>query len=445
MFRSIPAFAIIMAAASAASAQSLGTFRWQTEPYCNVLTLTVMQQGGVYTLNGFDDQCGGAPRAPVTGTAVLNDDGTIQLGLTIVTAPEGTSVHLTVPLDSRTFSGTWVDDGGNSGTFAFGANTGGSPRPAASVIPPTIDLRPDSSIVARGTEAPGSTPPISKSTRFIWDAGKGAFRAGGIFYGTEDDTIGQFSAAFGLGARATGVSSFAVASGTASGAQSIALGCCGATGDGAVAIGSFAGAIGRQSLALGRASAYAVSSIAMGSDAYADHPGAIVIGDASGIAARSSANNQLTARVGGGVRLFTNALLTTGVTLPANGSSWASLSDVNSKEHFRDLDGEDVLARIAKMPIREWNYKAQDASIRHVGPTAQDFHAAFGLGEDVLRINTIDTDGIALRAIQALEARTRTAHDELRHENDELRRENAELRAWISALRERFDALEQKR
>jgi hypothetical protein len=212
-----------------------------------------------------------------------------------------------------------------------------------------------------------------------------------------------------------------------------------------VAIGSFAGAIGRQSLALGRASAYAVSSIAMGSDAYADHPGAIVIGDASGIAARSSANNQLTARVGGGVRLFTNALLTTGVTLPANGSSWASLSDVNSKEHFRDLDGEDVLARIAKMPIREWNYKAQDASIRHVGPTAQDFHAAFGLGEDVLRINTIDTDGIALRAIQALEARTRTAHDELRHENDELRRENAELRAWISALRERFDALEQKR
>jgi hypothetical protein len=59
------------------------------------------------------------------------------------------------------------------------------------------------------------------------------------------------------------------------------------------------------------------------------------------------------------------------------------------------------------MPVREWSYKAQGEGIRHVGPTAQDFRAAFGLGDDPLGINTIDADGIALRAIQALEARTR--------------------------------------
>ena len=74
------------------------------------------------------------------------------------------------------------------------------------------------------------------------------------------------------------------------------------------------------------------------------------------------------------------------------------------------------------MPIREWNYKAQDAAIRHVGPTAQDFHAAFGLGEDPLRISTIDADGIALRAVQALEARTRGADETLARENQELRK-----------------------
>ena len=68
------------------------------------------------------------------------------------------------------------------------------------------------------------------------------------------------------------------------------------------------------------------------------------------------------------------------------------------------------------MPIREWNYKAQDAAIRHVGPTAQDFHAAFGLGEDPLRISTIDADGIALAAVKALAL------------------ENQELRARIDAL-----------
>ena len=89
---------------------------------------------------------------------------------------------------------------------------------------------------------------------------------------------------------------------------------------------------------------------------------------------------------------------------------------MNMKENFRDLDGDGVLAKISAMPIREWNYKSQDAAIRHVGPTAQDFHAAFGLGEDPLRISTIDADGIALAAVKALAL------------------ENQELRARIDAL-----------
>ena len=83
----------------------------------------------------------------------------------------------------------------------------------------------------------------------------------------------------------------------------------------------------------------------------------------------------------GGHDLQSNYVLSSGVRLAPNASAWSSLSDVNSKEHFRNLNGADVLAKIAEMPIREWNYKAQDAAVRHVGPTAQDFHAAFGLGE----------------------------------------------------------------
>jgi hypothetical protein len=77
--------------------------------------------------------------------------------------------------------------------------------------------------------------------------------------------------------------------------------------------------------------------------------------------------------------------------------------------------------------IREWNYKAQAAGIRHVGPTAQDFHAAFGLGEDPLRISTIDADGIALAAVQALT------------------RENDTLRAALAALLARVERLEAQR
>lgn len=104
---------------------------------------------------------------------------------------------------------------------------------------------------------------------------------------------------------------------------------------------------------------------------------------------------------------YSNSAGSSGVSLASGAGAWASVSDVNMKEHFRDLDGDEVLAKIARMPIREWSYKSQNAAIRHAGPTAQDFHAAFGLGEDPLKVSTIDADGIALRAIQALEARTR--------------------------------------
>ena len=56
--------------------QSLGTFRWQLQPYCNVVTVNVEQQGSAYVISGSDDQCSSAGgRAAVTGTAFGNPDG----------------------------------------------------------------------------------------------------------------------------------------------------------------------------------------------------------------------------------------------------------------------------------------------------------------------------------------------------------------------------------
>jgi trimeric autotransporter adhesin len=54
------------------------------------------------------------------------------------------------------------------------------------------------------------------------------------------------------------------------------------------------------------------------------------------------------------------------------------------------------------VPIFRWNAKGTDPAITHVGPTAQDFYAAFGLGDSDRRISTIDAEGIALAAIKAL-------------------------------------------
>ena len=146
-------------------------------------------------------------------------------------------------------------------------------------------------------------------------------------------------------------------------------------------------------------------------------------------------------RADGGVTFFSNAAASAGVTMRRGDGVWSSVSDVNMKEHFRDLSGTDVLARIAQMPVREWNYKTQDASIRHIGPTAQDFRTAFGLGGSDVRISTIDADGVALAGVKALEARTQTFRDEL----DTLRSENAALRHRLDELRRELDALKAPR
>jgi hypothetical protein len=46
---------VTWALGGAASAQELGTFRWQLPPHCNVLTMTVEQRGATYRLDGTDD------------------------------------------------------------------------------------------------------------------------------------------------------------------------------------------------------------------------------------------------------------------------------------------------------------------------------------------------------------------------------------------------------
>ena len=88
--------------------------------------------------------------------------------------------------------------------------------------------------------------------------------------------------------------------------------------------------------------------------------------------------------------------------LPPGAGSWATVSDRSAKANFARVDGRDVLAKLSAIPMETWNYKSEGESVRHMGPTAQDFSAAFGLGPDNKTIATIDADGVALAAIQAL-------------------------------------------
>lgn len=120
---------------------------------------------------------------------------------------------------------------------------------------------------------------------------------------------------------------------------------------------------------------------------------------------------------GGGVTLMT--LTQSGLTV--NGT-FVSSSDRAAKQDVRPVDPQAVLEGVARLPIGEWSY-TNDPGVRHVGPMAQDFHAAFGLGQDERHISMVDADGVALAAIQAL---TRIVEDQ-RAELDRLKERLADI------------------
>jgi hypothetical protein len=148
-------------------------------------------------------------------------------------------------------------------------------------------------------------------------------------------------------------------------------------------------------------------------------------------AAFGGGTNTFRVRAAGGTIIASNAQGNAGVILSPGNGAWESVSDVRKKTAFRDVDGEALLATLAAMPVRTWQYRSQAASIRHMGPTAQDFRRAFGLGESDTTITTVDADGVALAAARALARRTAA-----------MRRENAALRASGDSLRRRLAAIE---
>jgi hypothetical protein len=101
------------------------------------------------------------------------------------------------------------------------------------------------------------------------------------------------------------------------------------------------------------------------------------------------------------------------------GGQWTSVSDRNAKEDFTPIRTRDVLAKVAALPISEWRYKVERNGVKHLGPMAQDFHAAFGLGESDRAIGSVDADGVALAAIQGLNQKVEDEHGALKRQLNE--------------------------
>jgi hypothetical protein len=175
-------------------------------------------------------------------------------------------------------------------------------------------------------------------------------------------------------------------------------------------------------------------AFAAGRRAKANHQGAFVWGDSSNADITSTNANSVTLRAAGGYRLFSNADATAGVYLAPGGGSWTSLSDRNAKENLEAINARSVLERVATLPLSTWNYKSQDASVRHLGPMAQDFKTAFRVGESDTGITTTDADGVALAAIQGLNQKLEAQVKQKDVEIAELKQAVAELKQVVRQL-----------
>jgi hypothetical protein len=126
-----------------------------------------------------------------------------------------------------------------------------------------------------------------------------------------------------------------------------------------------------------------------------------------------------------------------GINLATNGSNTLTIStqpgvpsDRGIKTDLAPVSSEKILASLAALPISSWRYTNETAEVRHVGPMAQDFRAAFGLGHGDKLIEFVDEQGVALTAIQGLNQKL----DEKDARIKQLEQSVAELKQLVSQL-----------
>lgn len=329
------------------------------------------------------------------------------------------------------------------------------------------------SFVATGNLGIGVSPMQGKGYRTSWDSYKGAFRSGYADNEWDDANVGFFSWAGGSNSTAIGL--YALAFGDTNSAESTSSIVFGSGNQVKGAAGFSAGAGNRvcdtYGVALGNNAKSGgplingkcdpdsfnlrgLAAVAIGYNVTADQDhttamgkfasnngftGTFVWSDGSATASadtfRNTANNEFAARATGGFRFRTNLGGTTGCNLPAGSGVFNCTSSRTTKENFFNVDGNDVLARLRKVPVSTWNYIAEGQQSRHLGPMAEDFYTAFQLGTTDKAIGIQDAVGVSLAAVKALDARTL----QLQQKTEEVE----QLRTKVNTLEQRLAALEQ--
>jgi hypothetical protein len=123
------------------------------------------------------------------------------------------------------------------------------------------------------------------------------------------------------------------------------------------------------------------------------------------------------------------------------GGTWTNGSSRDFKQGFEPIDKQAVLRKVVDLPVTRWQYKGESVDVHHIGPVAQDFHAAFEVGHDERYITTIDADGVALAAIQGLHEIVQEKNCEIEQLREQNVRESRIVESEISNLRSEIEDL----
>jgi hypothetical protein len=265
---------------------------------------------------------------------------------------------------------------------------------------------------------------------------------GAFAYGDQVTVSSTVGVGFGSGVTVSGTAGFS------SGASNVC------SGFACTAIGYTVRAGGQGSVALGyRTTANNDYSVALGYRASNNtHTGTMVMGDESTTdSVRNQADNEFRIRYNGGIRLRVSTAAN-GNTPGAGGNvgcdqtvavpSWTCASTREIKDEFEVVNGEDLLGRLRTMPMTTWTFKDDRERLRHMGPVAEDFYAAFGLGIGPTSIGLQDLAGVGVAAAQAVDRRTMEIEQQVRRRDAEQQAEILRLQEEVLQLRKQVAELE---
>jgi hypothetical protein len=194
-------------------------------------------------------------------------------------------------------------------------------------------------------------------------------------------------------------------------------------------------------------------SLAAGRRAQATHAGSFVWADSADEDFGSVRDNQFRIRATGGAAFHVGPMKSVEIRAVGDrvidtstnaflslGGTWTNASDLNLKDNLELVDHQAVLNQLAATPVFTWNYQAEDASIRHMGPMAQDFYASFGLGYGETSIATVDAEGVAMAAIKGLHEILQAQAAQIATQQTRI----ANLEQQLQSLQQRLETLEKR-